>query len=290
MTEIDDFLSNGMIRRWELIDGHARCPLDAIPATDSDALAVLQRNAAVRTMIGAVETYEAAQRIVAAGEPDNGRPRQMADPDAVRPEDAADDWSAPLIDNPDWVLAPRTVETTDSDGQPQTAPEPRWQAYDAAVAIVAGASEPTLAHARWRAGEPVSGDDGHSLANDDDEAAGAAWESDRAATLAELDRLAAIPLAVDPRFPVFDPSLVKAECGRRIYAVASDNAQKNMLAAICAGLMADADKTIFETGVVWIAQMQAASRDLIAARHMTFADNEHWPPVPPGVRDLALRY
>ncbi len=290
MTEIDDLTSNGFVRRWELIDGQARCPLDAIPATDPGALAVMQRNAAVRQMIAAVESYEAAQRIVAAGEPDNGQPRHIPDPNAARQEDAADDWSAPLVDNPEWALAPRTITTTDGAGEPQTAPEPRWQAYDAAAATLAGASATTLAHARWRAGEPVSGDDGHSPDDDAAEAAGAAWEADRAATLAELDRLAAIPLAVDPRFPVFDPALVKAECGRRIYAVASDNAQKNMLAAICAGLMPDADKAIFEAGVVWIAQMQAASRDLIAARHMTFAGGEHWPPVPPGVRELAARY
>lgn len=268
MIEIDDLTSNGFVRRWELIDGQARCPLDAIPATDPGALAALQRNAAVRTMIGAVEAYEAAERVFLAGPPTNGEPMQIADHAWT---DHGDGSSAPMIANPAYALLQRTLE----DGSP----EPRWTAFDAAQATYAGASDATKALAAWRMGEPAADSDGY-----------ATWQASKDAALAELAALAAIPLAVDPRFPVFDPSLVKAECGRRIYAVASDNAQKNMLAAICAGLMADADKTIFETGVVWIAQMQAASRDLIAARHMTFADNEHWPPVPPGVRDLALRY
>ena len=87
-----------------------------------------------------------------------------------------------------------------------------------------------------------------------------------------------------------DPDAVKAECGRRIFAVASDNAQKNMLATIVAGGMSDADKTTFGAGVIWIADMQAACRELIASSDPDFADDAKWPDVPAGVAELAARF
>jgi hypothetical protein len=83
---------------------------------------------------------------------------------------------------------------------------------------------------------------------------------------------------------------VKAECGRRIYAVASDSAQKNMLATIVAGGMPAAYKAIFAEGVTWIAAMQAACRDLIAAADADFAQDDKWPALPAGVADLAARF
>lgn len=93
-----------------------------------------------------------------------------------------------------------------------------------------------------------------------------------------------------PPAPPFDPNAVKAECGRRIYAVVSDSAQKNMLANIAAGLMSEADKAAFDAGVQWISDMQAACRALIAAQDATFATDAHWPAIPPGVADLAARF
>ncbi len=93
-----------------------------------------------------------------------------------------------------------------------------------------------------------------------------------------------------PPAPPFDPNAVKAACGRRIYAVASDSAQKNMLANIAAGLMSEADKTKFDAGVQWISDMQAACRALIAAQDATFAADAHWPEIPAGVADLAARF
>lgn len=90
--------------------------------------------------------------------------------------------------------------------------------------------------------------------------------------------------------PSFDTSAVKTECGRRIYAVASDNAQKNMLAIIVAGGMSSADHATFKTGVAWIADMQAACRDLIASSDPDFADDTKWPTVPAGVAELAARF
>lgn len=90
--------------------------------------------------------------------------------------------------------------------------------------------------------------------------------------------------------PAFNADDVKTECGRRIYAVASDNAQKNMLATIVAGGMSDADKTTFGAGVIWIADMQVACRDLIASADPDFADDTKWPTVPAGVTELAARF
>ena len=199
MQQVDDLLSNGMVRRWSLVDGQARCVDDAIGANDAGAVPALQRNAAIRVIVGAVEVYEAAVALIARGEPDNGQPRQIPDPDAVRPEDAPDDWAAPLIDNPAWSLLPRTVEIIGQDGDPQTVPEPRWQAYDDAEAEIATATETTKALARWRAAEAGHGAPEESVAEDEAEAEGAPWEADRAAVLAALETEAAKPLTVDPR-------------------------------------------------------------------------------------------
>lgn len=198
MAEIDDVYfpdrkpgddGPAFVRRWELIDGRPQCPLGAIPAADAAATPALQKNRAIRVLVGPVEAYEAALAIVARGEPDNGQPRQIPDPAAVRTEDAPDDWTPPLIANPEWALLPRTVETVGQDGEPQTAPEPRWQAYDAAQAIIAASSSTTLALARWRQGEP----------SQDDVDAHAAWATAKAAALAALASEATKPLAHDPR-------------------------------------------------------------------------------------------
>lgn len=97
-----------------------------------------------------------------------------------------------------------------------------------------------------------------------------------------------VPETASP--PSFDTIAVKTECGRRIYAVASDNAQKNMLATIVAGGMSDADKTTFGAGVIWIADMQAACRDLIASSDPDFTDDAKWPDVPAGVAEIAARF
>ena len=202
------------IEQWKLASGYPHRVFPDIEWDEPGALAALQQNAAIRAMIGPVEAYESAQAIVARGEPDNGQPKEIPDPAAVRPEDAPDDWAAPLIDNPAWSLLPRTVETIGQDGQPQTVPEPRWQAYDDAEAEIATATETTKALARWRAAEAGHGSPEESVADDEAEAEGAPWEADRAAVLAALETEAAKPLAVDPR-------PVAPKISRRQFALAS---------------------------------------------------------------------
>lgn len=62
----------------------------------------------------------------------------------------------------------------------------------------ADAPAPVLALAGWRAAEPEGGQH-ETDAMDAAEAEGAPWETARADALAELDRLAALPLEHDPR-------------------------------------------------------------------------------------------
>lgn len=119
------------------------------------------------------------------------------------------------------------------------------------------------------------------------------WQGDTPPTIASGTVATTAATAFDPPLPdapEFSPNAVKSECGRRIYGVASDNAQKNMLANIAAGLMSDDDKAIFSAGVEWIAEMQATCRDLIGAQDATFAADAHWPAVPAGVAELAARF
>lgn len=148
--QIDDMTSGGYVRRWTLIDGRPRCVDDAIPASDAGAVAALQRNAGVRSLVAAVEALEAAR---AAGEPD------------------ADDTPAPVI-----------------------------------------------ALADWRAAEPD----------------GAPWEAARAAALAELDRLAALPLDHDPR-PV-QPEISDRQFFQAL-AIAGIISEADALAAVQTGAL-----------------------------------------------------
>lgn len=197
--QIDDFLLNGMVRRWSLVDGQPRCVEDAVDSNLPQAMLALQKNFAIRAMVNLVEGYEAAQSLVARGEPDNGQPKKIPDPQAMRPEGAPDDWAAPLIDNPDWSLLPRTFTTLDTEGNPVVHDEPLWTAYDAAQAIIAAASPVTVSLARWRAAEASRGHPEESVAEDEAEAEGSDWEADRDAVMAYLATEAAKTLAVDPR-------------------------------------------------------------------------------------------
>lgn len=171
--KLDAITSKGDVLRWSLVDGIPRCIEDAIPSADAGATAALQRTAAIQAMLDLVDPYEAAQAIVAAGEPDNGQPRAIADPEWIDPEDGS---TAPMVANPGWALLPRMIENHIGDVT-EMVPEPRWQAFDAAAATAAGASPMTVAHARWRAGDATQADDVSTA----------------------LAALAALPLEHDPR-------------------------------------------------------------------------------------------
>lgn len=90
---------------------------------------------------------------------------------------------------------------------------------------------------------------------------------------------------------------IKAECGRRIFAVINETAQKNTAAAAAAGWPGEADEAAraatqaaFVAGVQWIGAMRAVCATLIAAQDATFADSAHWPAPPPSVVALAARF
>lgn len=207
--KLDEKTSNGMVYLWALIDGRPRCVADPINPKDALALQARETTIAIQAMVSDVETFEAAQAVVARGEPDNGAPKMISDPDAIRPEEAGDDWSPPLIVNPDWALAPRTVETVDDEGNPLSVPNPRWLAYDDAVAEIATATETTTRLAAWRAG-PATEEDRP------------AWEAARDAVLAALESdvaarcLAALPEAKAARKAALAERRWQAETGGTI--------------------------------------------------------------------------
>lgn len=90
-----------------------------------------------------------------------------------------------------------------------------------------------------------------------------------------------------PYVAPFNPDAVSAECKRRIFAVASTNAQVNMAAARAAGILSPAQEAAFLDGLTWTQAMRAACETLIAASDKTFAEDAHWPACPADVIALA---
>lgn len=84
--------------------------------------------------------------------------------------------------------------------------------------------------------------------------------------------------------------VIKDECARRIYAIASDNAQKNMLANFVPGNLSAEDEAVFKAGTGWIMSMQATCRQLIGAADAAYREDSKWPAVPDGVAALAARF
>lgn len=83
---------------------------------------------------------------------------------------------------------------------------------------------------------------------------------------------------------------IKMECGRRIYAVASQAAQTNMAAARAAGMLTPEQNDAFEAGLLWIASMQATCRALALSLPDSYADDASWPPCPANVAALAAAF
>ncbi len=116
---LDDFSGRGLLRRWYLLDGQARCPFDAVePKRLSPAQrdAILATNALVRDRLSAVEAYEAAQHLLAGERPDEN------------------------------------VWTEDGEGGRAVIQNPAFAAWLAAEQTVEDVSDETLALARLRAG------------------------------------------------------------------------------------------------------------------------------------------
>lgn len=80
----------------------------------------------------------------------------------------------------------------------------------------------------------------------------------------------------------------KAECRRRIFAVANETAQMNLAAVAAAGLMTAPDRATYAAGLAWVAAMRAACT--AAAKADDPSADALWPAVPDGVAALAARY
>lgn len=90
--------------------------------------------------------------------------------------------------------------------------------------------------------------------------------------------------------PTIVANAILGECARRIYAVASDNCQKNMLANMISGNITGTDVDTYKASVAWISSMQAAARTMAANADPNFAQDAKWPTCPPEVIALAAKY
>lgn len=81
--------------------------------------------------------------------------------------------------------------------------------------------------------------------------------------------------------------LARAECRRRIFAVADETAQINLAAAAAAGTLDDTQMAVYRSGLDWVAQMRAACRVLADDPQRSASDDAEWPPLPDGLADLA---
>lgn len=81
----------------------------------------------------------------------------------------------------------------------------------------------------------------------------------------------------------------KAECGRRICAVAAQHTQINIIGNHLAGLLGEADEAAYLASVQWIADMRAAAAT-IAAGDLDMTDDANWPDCPAEAAALAARF
>jgi hypothetical protein len=107
-----------------------------------------------------------------------------------------------------------------------------------------------------------------------------------AQTPAALDAVLA-PHGLKTGLGSINPADVKAECSRRIFAVASANCQMNMTAA---AVVSDADKAALAASLAWVLAMRGACVALIGLGDKTFADDAHWPACPADVAAFAARF
>ena len=112
-TDIEDTYKGGaFLRQWSVNDsGQCVCAVDAHPTADTeqDALdATTASNAKIREALAEVDAVEAAKRI-----------------------------------NEPAEETPKTVTSSDMEGEETTSAHPAWAAYDAAQATISGASEAT---------------------------------------------------------------------------------------------------------------------------------------------------
>ena len=112
-TDIEDTYKGGaFLRQWSVNDsGQCVCAVDAHPTADTEQAtldATTASNAKIRVALAEVDAVETAKR----------------------------------VDEPKAEV-PKTVTSTDMEGEETTSAHPAWAAYDAAQATISGASEAT---------------------------------------------------------------------------------------------------------------------------------------------------
>lgn len=98
------------------------------------------------------------------------------------------------------------------------------------------------------------------------------------------------PTEPPPEPPAPDAENIKAECSRRIFLVANNNAQMNMASFAAAGLFNAAQMSAYASGLQWVAAMRAKCAVLIAAADQAFADDASWPVCPAAAAALAAQF
>lgn len=173
---LDAFTSDGMIRRWSLVEGKPECLLDAIPPDDPEAGFAL----AQRDVIDTLHAEATALAIALAV-----RPPTNGEPETVITEDGE-----PAL-NPAYGPAPRKTE----DGEPNTA----WDSWDDAQAVIAAVSPIAAMLARVRAGEAQEGDDEAVQTALEAVEVDLAWTraAKRAETMVKLDQVFAAGFSYD---------------------------------------------------------------------------------------------
>jgi hypothetical protein len=83
---------------------------------------------------------------------------------------------------------------------------------------------------------------------------------------------------------------INAEAQRRIYSVASANAQTNLTMHFITGTPTDAEKVSFAKFPVWIQAMRDSCAALISAKDVTYKDDRHWTSPPSDLVALCARF
>ena len=83
---------------------------------------------------------------------------------------------------------------------------------------------------------------------------------------------------------------IKAECRRRIFAVADDMAQINLAAAAAAGALDDVQMRVYRSGLAWVAEMRGTCRVLMADPERNPGADAEWPGLPDGLVGLAGQF
>lgn len=97
--------------------------------------------------------------------------------------------------------------------------------------------------------------------------------------------VAALPAAQIASIAATKGAAINSQCQQLIYAIASDNTQKNMIANFAAGNMDATAQSAFRDSLTWIAAMQTAARSFITAGAVGV-----WPTAPASVMTLAGNY